>query len=100
MPKLTISASESSSLPILEYAFNALAENPSRKSKTAAIKIKYAARDKLFLPSKERMMAIAPESKFREVIRLGMLLVRILSFNIGNIFMFVNYCYLIGNINS
>ena len=38
-PKLTISASESSSFPIAEYAFNRRAARPSEKSNTAAMKM-------------------------------------------------------------
>ena len=39
-PKLTTSANESSSLPITEYALSQRAANPSKKSKTAATRIK------------------------------------------------------------
>ena len=39
-PKLTISASESSSFPIAEYAFSQRAANPSKKSKTEAASMK------------------------------------------------------------
>ena len=42
-PKLTMSASESSSLPIGEFTFSQRAAKPSKKSKTAAAQTKYAA---------------------------------------------------------
>src|SRR5688572_12644874 len=42
-PKLTISASESNSLPMGEPTFNILAAKPSKKSKAPAIHTKYAA---------------------------------------------------------
>ena len=41
-PKLTMSASESSSLPIGELALSILAEKPSRKSKTQAAQTNHA----------------------------------------------------------
>jgi hypothetical protein len=40
IPKVTISAKESNSLPISEYAFNNRAKKPSKKSNIAASQIK------------------------------------------------------------
>jgi hypothetical protein len=68
-PKLTISASESNSLPILEYARSIRAANPSKKSKTEAAIIKYAAIT--VMPSNENTIDRHPHNRLRHVITLG-----------------------------
>ena len=69
IPKLIRSASESNSFPISEYAPNARAVIPSRKSNTAAMKIKYA--DHNGNPSNDKIIDKLPDNKFKEVIKLG-----------------------------
>ena len=69
-PKLTRSARLSSSLPNSEYAFKALAANPSRKSKTMAARINQEAVIKS--PFRMKIIERNPEARLREVIRLGM----------------------------
>ncbi len=69
-PKLTASANESNSLPILEYALSQRAAKPSKKSKTAAAKIKYAAMANC--PLKETTIDKQPQNRFIQVIPFGM----------------------------
>ena len=74
-PKLITSANESNSAPILEYAFNKRAANPSKKSKTAAKMIKTNAPVKL-LNRRIMTQAIHPANKFRQVIILGICFIK------------------------
>jgi len=68
-PKLMISANESSSLPMGEYAFSIRAANPSQKSNMAEQPISIEAVIKY--PSKAIRVAILPENRFKQVIVLG-----------------------------
>jgi hypothetical protein len=68
-PKLTTSAKESSSFPIAEYAFSQRAAKPSKKSKTEATRMKYAAISNLSLNA--QTIDKQPQNRFRHVIVLG-----------------------------
>jgi hypothetical protein len=72
-PKLTTSARLSSSLPITEYAFSNLAENPSRKSKIIAASISHDA--VTVSPVAAKMTAANPDVRLSEVIKLGIYLI-------------------------
>ena len=72
-PKLTMSARESNSLPMLEYAFNNLAANPSQKSNHAEASINGKAMS--IRPSKVKITPRVPASRFIEVIVLGICLI-------------------------
>ncbi len=69
-PKLTMSASESSSLPIGLDTFNIRAEKPSKKSKTQAAQTNQAGGISGFV--KEQMMPTHPHSKLPDVKAFGM----------------------------
>lgn len=68
-PNDTMSAMESNCLPNSEYAFNLLATKPSKKSNTNELAVKTAAM--FILPMKMNMIAMQPQTKFRQVMRLG-----------------------------
>ena len=68
-PKDIRSAKESNCFPILETALSILALNPSKKSKTAANPIKYAAAVKF--PPKASTIPTHPQSKLQQVKKLG-----------------------------
>jgi len=68
-PKLTISASESSSFPISDLTCNRRAVIPSKKSKTIPTRIRIAAA--VNSPYIARKIASVPEITFIQVIRLG-----------------------------
>jgi len=68
-PKLTTSANESSSFPIAEYAFNQQAANPSKKSKTAAARMKYAAISNMLL--NDMTTDKQPQNRFKHVNKFG-----------------------------
>ena len=65
-----MSARESSSFPMSEYDFNKRAVIPSKKSNTAASKMKAPAISNL--PLNAIVMAMHPEKRLSEVIALGM----------------------------
>ncbi len=69
-PKEMTSANESSCRPISERTFNTLANVPSRKSKIAAIPIKYDA--KRNSPLKAKTIETHPLNRFNSVTKLGM----------------------------
>ena len=69
-PKLTTSESESSCLPNSDFASNARAAIPSRKSKTEASIISQAALNS-FLPLKAIIIAMHPVKRFNKVSALG-----------------------------
>ena len=70
-PNETISASESRSLPMGDFTFNALAASPSKKSATAAPITNH---DAIKVKSLEiNTSAIHPQSRFRRVIAFGIL---------------------------
>ena len=71
-PKLTISANESSSLPMSEYDFKARAVKPSKKSNVIAAIISHEAIARF--PLMAKIIAVKPEARFRQVIVLGMCL--------------------------
>lgn len=83
IPKLIRSARESNCLPRSEYAFSSLAENPSRKSKTAAMKIRYDAIVKS--PYIENKIERTPQTRFSVVIVFGIcfLITYILNTNVN-----------------
>lgn len=68
-PNDTMSAMESSCLPNSEFAFNLLATNPSKKSNTNELAVQTAAM--CILPMKMNMIAMQPQTRFRQVMRLG-----------------------------
>ena len=70
-PKLMSSASESSSLPIAELTLSRRAAMPSKKSKTAAIRIKSPASVKL--PVNAKVIDRHPDKAFIKVMVFGML---------------------------
>ena len=70
-PNVTMSAKESSCLPISLETFNFLAKNPSKKSKTAPAKMANGARS--ILQANAKIMAIQPDTKLAAVNRLGTL---------------------------
>ena len=72
-PKLTISARESSSFPISEYAFRSLAANPSQKSNPAAANMSGKAMS--IRPCKVKITPRVPEIRFIEVIVFGICLI-------------------------
>lgn len=74
-PKLTTSARLSSSFPISEYAFNNLAEKPSKKSKTIAARINHDAVCRSPLAAK--IIEVNPAARLREVIKFGMCFIKI-----------------------
>ena len=67
-PKLTISARESRSFPIGEYAFSDLAARPSKKSKNAASNTKIRGATGL----DEQITAKQPQSRLQQVKVFGM----------------------------
>ncbi|MPM61057.1 hypothetical protein SDC9_107911 [bioreactor metagenome] len=69
IPKLTTSASESNSTPILEEVPNDRAAKPSQKSKAAANITQMTAAEKF--PLNAMTMAMQPENRFSSVIILG-----------------------------
>lgn len=77
-PKEMTSANESSCRPISERTFNTLANVPSRKSKIAAIPIKYDA--KRNSPLKAKTIETHPLNRFSSVTKLGMFF-RIIEFD-------------------
>ena len=72
-PKLTASASESSSFPISEYALRIRAEKPSRKSKIIAARISHEA--VTGSPLAVKIIEINPAARFREVMKFGICLI-------------------------
>lgn len=74
-PKDTISAKESSCLPNSDWTFSNLATNPSKKSATAATKIKIMPKRNASL--KKDNTAKQPQKRFKAVIEFG-----IIDFNI------------------
>jgi valyl-tRNA synthetase len=70
-PKETRSHSESSSLPMSEYASRARAAKPSKKSKTAAASISTNAMSQR--PRKAKTTPMIPHTRFIEVIVSGMI---------------------------
>ena len=73
IPKLTTSASESSSFPISEYALRSRAEKPSKKSKIIAASISQEA--VTISPSEAKSIEINPAARFREVMKFGICLI-------------------------
>ncbi|MPM76239.1 hypothetical protein SDC9_123236 [bioreactor metagenome] len=68
-PKLTMSAKESNSTPILEETPSDRAVHPSKKSKAAASMTHMTTAEKF--PLNAMTMAIQPENRFSKVIILG-----------------------------
>ena len=77
-PKLTTSASESSSTPSLEETPNDRAAKPSQKSKAAANIIQTTAAEKF--PLNAMTMAMQPENRLSSVIILGICFFMLVSF--------------------
>ena len=69
-PKEKTSANESKSTPIFDFTFRNLAAKPSKKSNTAATKIRYEATSKF--PLNAITIEIQPVNKLQQVRRLGM----------------------------
>src|SRR5690606_9268565 len=68
-PKLTTSASESSSFPIGELTFSSRATNPSKKSNTPASHTKYAAG--MSRPSRTKTTPKQPQIRLQHVKKFG-----------------------------
>ena len=69
IPKLTMSARLSSSLPISEYAFSKRADKPSTKSKIMAASTSQEA--VIIKPFTAKIIAINPDARLSDVIKFG-----------------------------
>ena len=89
IPKVVMSAIESSCFPNLLFILQYLATNPSRKSNNAPVKMQSEAI--LKLPWKAKIIEKIPQQRFVRVIKLGIFFVRVFTVNKNMIIFVIKY---------